>query len=133
MASAKGLAAGEMILKLSTDHEINFDNPGGVLIPRTISAVTSVRTRAKLAIVVEKDTVFQKLLEENCPGRLSCILITGKGYPDVTTRMLVKILAEKVELPVYVLVDADPYGVEIMCTYKWVDVKIAILIREHHH
>lgn len=111
--------AGELTLALADDRIIDCTVPGGALIPHLASNyVISARSRAKLVLIVEKDAVFQKLLEDDCTSSLNCILVTGKGYPDVATRMLVKLLSEKLELPVYIIVDADPFGVDIMCVYR---------------
>ena len=48
---------------------------------------------AKLILVVEKDTVFQRLMQEfNSPEvnsvtlREDILLVTGKGVPDFSTR-----------------------------------------------
>lgn len=118
LPTSKGLAAGELILTLIDNRVIDFTVPGGALIPHIASNVISIRTTASMVLVVEKDAVFQKLLEDDCIPLLNCILVTGKGYPDVATRMLVKLLSEKMELPTYVVVDADPFGVDIMCVYR---------------
>ncbi|XP_053998774.1 meiotic recombination protein W68 [Hylaeus anthracinus] len=119
LPTSKGLAAGELTLTLTNNRIVDCTVPGGALIPFMASNVVSVRTRAKMVLIVEKDAVFQKLLEDDCPTLLNCILVTGKGYPDVATRMLVKLLSEKMELPVYIIVDADPFGVDIMCVYRF--------------
>ena len=119
LATSKGLAAGDLSLIMNDTEKVDFTSSGGgVLIPQTIGDVTTIRTTAYFVIVVEKDTIFQTLLMDKCPERLNCILITGKGFPDVATRRLIKLLAEKAQLPVYILVDADPYGIEIFFTYK---------------
>ncbi|XP_016284208.1 meiotic recombination protein SPO11 isoform X3 [Monodelphis domestica] len=44
---------------------------------------------------------------------------TGKGVPDLNTRLLVKKLWDTFHLPIFTLVDADPHGIEIMCIYKY--------------
>ncbi|XP_076758419.1 meiotic W68 [Xylocopa sonorina] len=119
LATSKGLVAGELMLTLINDRVIDCTIPGGVLIPYIASNVTSICARAKMILIVEKDAIFQKLLEDDCTSSLNCILVTGKGYPDVATRMLVKLLSEKLELPIYIIVDADPYGVDIMCVYRF--------------
>ncbi|KAI4481968.1 hypothetical protein M0804_008987 [Polistes exclamans] len=119
IGSSKGLAAGDLTLYFTDNQIIDCRVPGGVLIPQIISNVISIRTNGKFVLVVEKDTIFQKLLEENITKLLNCILITGKGYPDIATRMLIKLLSEKVNLPIYILVDADPFGVDIMCVYRF--------------
>ncbi|KAJ1980416.1 endodeoxyribonuclease [Dimargaris xerosporica] len=50
-----------------------------------------------------------------------CLIVTGKGYPDVSTRRFLHKLAEVVgpQCPMYCLVDGDPSGLEILCTYKF--------------
>ncbi|KAH8083802.1 Spo11/DNA topoisomerase VI subunit A [Cristinia sonorae] len=49
------------------------------------------------------------------------IIITGKGYPDVATRQLVCTLADNLPASVSImaLVDADPYGIDILSVYKY--------------
>ncbi|KAK2584447.1 hypothetical protein KPH14_006827 [Odynerus spinipes] len=117
--SSKGLISGDITLYFEGDQIIDCTVPGGALIPQIIPNIVSVRTRATFVLVVEKDAMFQILLEDNITEALNCILITGKGYPDVATRMLVKLLSEKPDLPVYIVVDADPFGMDIMCVYRF--------------
>ncbi|KAF9462276.1 Spo11/DNA topoisomerase VI subunit A [Collybia nuda] len=76
-------------------------------------------------LIVEKDAVFQTLCRLNLvnnhslPGR--GIIITGKGYPDVATRHLVKSLADALpmRIPIVALVDGDPHGLDILSVYKY--------------
>lgn len=100
------------------NQTIDCNVPGGALIPQIISNIISIRAKAKFVLIVEKDSIFQKLLEENTAELLNCILITGKGYPDVGTRMLIKLLSETLNIPIYIIVDADPFGLDIMCVYR---------------
>ena len=53
-----------------------------------------------------------------CLARRCCYL-QGKGFPDVSTRLLVRLLWKSLGVPVFVLVDADPHGIEIMCVYRF--------------
>nr|XP_033818651.1 meiotic recombination protein SPO11 isoform X2 [Geotrypetes seraphini] len=50
----------------------------------------------------------------NCAGNAM-----GKGVPDLNTRLLVRKLWDTFHIPIFTLVDADPYGIEIMCIYKY--------------
>ncbi|KAI4504858.1 hypothetical protein M0802_000408 [Mischocyttarus mexicanus] len=125
IGSSKGLVAGDLTLYFKDNQIIDCRVPGGVLIPQLISNIKSIRVKGKFVLVVEKDTIFQKLLEENVTKLLNCILITGKGYPDIATRMLIKLLSEKVNLPIYIVVDADPFGVDIMCVYRFGSSKLS--------
>ncbi|XP_078508114.1 meiotic recombination protein SPO11 isoform X11 [Lissotriton helveticus] len=44
---------------------------------------------------------------------------TGKGVPDLNTRLLIRKLWDTFHIPIFTLVDADPHGIEIMCIYKY--------------
>ncbi|KAH8096047.1 hypothetical protein JL720_3394 [Aureococcus anophagefferens] len=46
-----------------------------------------------------------------------CILITGKGQPDVATRMFLSRLKAELKIPVLAFVDSDPYGLKILSVY----------------
>ncbi|KAH0534302.1 hypothetical protein KQX54_002824 [Cotesia glomerata] len=122
IAAAKGLVAGNLKLMFENEEKIDCDAVGGCLVPQIMAnhmgQLVAIETEAKVIIVVEKEAVFNKLLSEGCPKKLDAILITGKGYPDTATRIFVKMLVDKLELPVFVLVDCNPHGFEIMSTYK---------------
>jgi len=43
----------------------------------------------------------------------------GKGFPDINTRLFVKKLSCTLNIPILALVDANPFGIEIMCVYRF--------------
>ncbi len=46
--------------------------------------MSSVRSEARFVLVVEKDATFQKLLDEGALARMQpCVIVTGKGVPDL--------------------------------------------------
>lgn len=45
--------------------------------------------------------------------------LQGKGFPDINTRMLINKLNKNLKLPILALVDADPFGIAIMCVYRF--------------
>lgn len=48
------------------------------------------------------------------------VLITGCGYPDVQTRVLLSRIARDLpRIPIYGVADWDPHGMEIMATYTF--------------
>ncbi|XP_058801823.1 meiotic recombination protein W68 [Phymastichus coffea] len=116
--TSKGLIAGDLSLYIE-DVVKDYAPQSCQAVPDVIPNVTRVRTSAEYVLVVEKDSAFQRLLAEGCPAFNKCIMITAKGYPDIPSRMIVSLLSEKAALPVYALVDADPYGFEIMCVYRF--------------
>ena len=62
---------------------------GGETIPSNIEDIHSIRTDAKIILIVEKDAVFQTLLQDSSLKLHNIIFITGKGVPDLNTRQLV--------------------------------------------
>jgi meiotic recombination protein SPO11 len=73
-------------------------------------------------LVIEKEATFSKLLslKSSDAGYAfldNYILVTGKGYPDVSTRLLLKLLSQS--LAIFCLIDGDPHGFQIYLTYKY--------------
>uniref|UniRef100_T1J6U8 DNA topoisomerase (ATP-hydrolyzing) n=1 Tax=Strigamia maritima TaxID=126957 RepID=T1J6U8_STRMM len=121
VATAKGLVSGD--LKFYDGGKGNFVNCAdisqGFLIPSDTEHFSSLQSNARFVLIVEKDAIFNKLLGTDLAARLKCILITGKGFPDLNTRQLVAKIWIDLKLPILVLVDGDPYGIEIMCVYRF--------------
>lgn len=54
------------VLQLKVTHEGCFTTVIlGVLIPQNVDSIVRFETKAEFVIVVEKDTIFQKLLDED--------------------------------------------------------------------
>ena len=122
VATSKGLVVGD--LSFLNSEEITVDcnlAVGGLNIPQDVPELANLHSEAKLVLVIEKDAIFQRLLDEGIlSGRLpSLIMITGKGVPDLATRQLVYRLATELLLPVMLLTDCDPYGMDIGLMYKF--------------
>ncbi|CAG8462382.1 9350_t:CDS:10 [Ambispora gerdemannii] len=149
-ASAKGLIAGplKILQKDGTVLDCLPLNYQGVLIP-TLELIDNILSSIILSLfisyllILNKNEIqlepraefatFQYILSSHRLDELPpCIMITGKGYPDVATRHLVKLLADQKisntsqsstntqnEFPILGLFDNDPYGVEIFFVYKF--------------
>ncbi|KAJ7163551.1 topoisomerase acting in meiosis [Mycena crocata] len=126
-ATSKGLVCGSgLTIHLVSGEEVHANDTEGALIPvgEDIAGFT-MGEDVEWVLIVEKDAVFQTLCRlrltdhEALSGR--GIMITGKGYPDVATRQLVTSLAEGLpkRIPILGLVDGDPYGLDILATYKY--------------
>ncbi|KAK4365423.1 hypothetical protein RND71_016781 [Anisodus tanguticus] len=75
----------------------------------------SMETDARYIIMVEK-----RLAEDRVFNQIPCILITAKGFPDIATRFLLHRLCRTFpNLPVLGLVDWNPAGLAILCTFKF--------------
>nr|XP_013046104.1 meiotic recombination protein SPO11 isoform X2 [Anser cygnoides] len=102
-----------------------------VTVPSNVQGIKNLNSHAKFILIVEKDATFQRLLDDDFCIKLSpCIMITGRGIPDLNTRLLVRKLWDTFQIPVFTLMDADPHGVEIMCIYKYGSVSMSF---EAHH
>ncbi|WOL02563.1 meiotic recombination protein SPO11-1 [Canna indica] len=94
-------------------------------VPVSLEEVEDIVSVAKYILVVEKESVFQRLANDKFCERNHCIIITGRGYPDVSTRRFLSHLVEKLCLPVYCLVDCDPYGFDILTIYRFGSMQMA--------
>ncbi|XP_056699370.1 meiotic recombination protein SPO11-1 isoform X3 [Spinacia oleracea] len=94
-------------------------------VPVQVEDVQDILSFAEYILVVEKESVFQRLANDKFCSLNRCIVITGRGYPDVPTRRFLRLLAEKLHIPVYCLVDSDPYGFDILATYRFGSLEMA--------
>src|SRR5881628_528874 len=58
-------------------------------------------------------------------GTYNCVLLTGNGQPPRGVRRLARRLHEEKRLPVYVLVDNDPWGYYIYSVIKQGSINLA--------
>uniref|UniRef100_A0A669C1C5 DNA topoisomerase (ATP-hydrolyzing) n=1 Tax=Oreochromis niloticus TaxID=8128 RepID=A0A669C1C5_ORENI len=116
LATSKGLISGDLC----------YMEEDGTRIDCNSSSTVNIVSSAKFVMIIEKDATFQRLLDDDFCTKLSpCIIITGKGVPDVNSRLMVKRLWDELHIPIFALVDADPHGIEIMCIYKYGSVAMS--------
>ncbi|KAH9484960.1 Meiotic recombination protein SPO11 [Psilocybe cubensis] len=126
-SSSKGLVCGSGLrITLITGEVIVCHDSEGSLIPHGEDIETfGLDEDVTWILVVEKEAIFQTLCRLQLPSHESMpgkgIIITGKGYPDVATRHLVKSLADALSkrIPILALMDADPFGLDILSVYKF--------------
>ncbi|KAK4849828.1 hypothetical protein QYF36_001238 [Acer negundo] len=94
-------------------------------IPVLVEEVKDIVSVARYILLVEKESVFQRLANDQFCTRNRCIVITGRGYPDIPTRRFLRLLIETLCLPTYCLVDCDPYGFDILSTYRFGSMQMA--------
>ncbi|CAN6470625.1 unnamed protein product [Victoria cruziana] len=97
----------------------------GYPIPVRVEKVENIISTASYILVVEKETVFQRLADDKFCQSNRCIVLTGRGYPDLSTRRFLRLLIDELHLPAYCLVDCDPYGFEILMTYRFGSMQMA--------
>jgi len=119
VAAAKGVCIGPLKLREGKDRiDCNALGRGGWSVSPFIDDVEIVSCDADYVLVVEKDAALIRLIEEDFHKRNNCLLITGKGQPDIATRRLLRRLHKEQKLPVYILTDSDSYGMQICSSYK---------------
>ncbi|KAL3118147.1 hypothetical protein niasHT_001921 [Heterodera trifolii] len=123
---SRGFAIGNLRLFDGMDDDVVVDfRSSPVALVESLCHFNLVHSDAQFLLVVEKDAIFQRLIDEQFTHKFPrSILITGRGYPDFCTRQFLHWLS--IQLPMLVLVDADPYGVEIFLTYKYGSSRSAI-------
>src|SRR5258705_6558977 len=80
---------------------------------------------ADFLLLVEKGTQWNRLSEDKFWRRYNCVLLTGNGQPPRGVRRLARRLHEEKKLPVYVLVDNDPWGYYIYSVIKQGSINLA--------
>ncbi|NWH70184.1 SPO11 protein, partial [Piaya cayana] len=130
LSTTKGLVAGDLSYTEEDGTKVNCTCSATVCIINHLNRKDLI-SHARFMLIVEKDATFQRLLDDDFCNKLSpCIMITGKGVPDLNTRLLVRKLWDTFQIPIFTLVDADPHGVEIMCIYKYGSLSMSF---EAHH
>lgn len=116
-ASSRGYIFGQLTDGRSAALDAASHAPVGILGNPDSILQMSLTSSAVAILVVEKDAVFQRLIDEGLHQRLSIILITGCGFPDISTRVMLWKCAHDLSIPVLGLYDFNPSGLAIHITY----------------
>lgn len=122
-ASPKGWCCGSLELydKATGGFMWNgqFLDVHGMPITMSLLQANVQSTGARCILVIEKEGVYTRLSEDKLFEQYPCILITGKGFPDIATRQWVQHLHRTLKIPVYGLCDCNPYGISVLHTYHY--------------
>lgn len=80
---------------------------------------------AKFVLHVEKDTVWQRFNEDRFWEQHNCILTEGSGQPTRGVRRMLHRLNKEHNLPIYCLLDCDPWGHYIYSVIKQGSISLA--------
>jgi DNA topoisomerase-6 subunit A len=83
---------------------------GAYSIPISIEHL-QFETDAQFILAIETAGMFQRLVKHNYWKKARCILISMGGVPTRACRRFIRRLGDEKNLPVYVFVDCDPYGI----------------------
>jgi len=100
---------------------------GGYSIPSIVEQdiVQFKKNTAKFILHVEKDTVWRRFNEDKFWRKHNCILTHGGGQPPRGVRRMLHRLHHELKLPVYCLLDNDPWGYYIYSVIKQGSINLA--------
>jgi DNA topoisomerase VI subunit A len=129
-AKAAGSMVGNIVLVDSGDTiDCARMGSGGYAIPSIVEPDVIVldpkKCDAKFILHVEKDTVWQRFNEDKFWRKHNCILTHGGGQPPRGVRRMLHRLHNELKLPVYCVLDNDPWGYYIYSVIKQGSINLA--------
>ena len=100
---------------------------GGYGIPSIVEpdVIQFSKCDAEFVLHVEKDTVWQRFNEDKFWQKHKCILTHGGGQPPRGVRRMLNRLHNELKLPIYCLLDNDPWGYYIYSVIKQGSINLA--------
>jgi DNA topoisomerase-6 subunit A len=122
------IEVGNIIVEDSGDEiDCSRMGSGGYAIPSIVEpdVMKFLKCDADFILHVEKDTVWRRFNEDKFWKIHNCILTHGNGQPPRGVRRLLFRLNKELELPVYCLLDNDPWGYYIYSVIKQGSINLA--------
>ncbi len=129
-AEPKGRLAGDMVItdrvrdKVDT-IDLGHMGSGGWAVPSIVEQIEFKDVGAEYVLVAEKNALFDRLNEDDYWKKNKCIIMTTAGQSARGARRFLQRLSDELNLPVYILTDADPYGWYIYSTMKYGSMALA--------
>ncbi|MCH8316099.1 MAG: DNA topoisomerase IV subunit A [Planctomycetes bacterium] len=127
-ARKAGTIAGNITLIDSGDEiDCRRMGSGGYSIPSICepNIIQFKKCEAKFVLHVEKNTIWSRFNEDRFWQTHNCILTEGGGQPPRGVRRLLRRLHEELGLPIYCLLDCDPWGHYIYSVIKQGSINLA--------
>jgi DNA topoisomerase-6 subunit A len=127
-AAKKGSMVGPMVI-VDAGDTINLGRlgSGGWSVPSITEehVIKFKNSEAEYILLVEKEAVWNRLNEDKFWKKNKCILITGNGQATRGVRRLLQRMHKELGIPLYVLVDNDPWGLYIYSVIKQGSISLA--------
>jgi DNA topoisomerase-6 subunit A len=127
-AEPKGALAGPVVI-VDGENELDASRMGaaGYPIPSIVEPdrVKIKKCEAKFILHVEKGTVWQRFNEDRFWKKHQCIVSHGAGQPSRGVRRMLHRLHYEHKLPVFCLLDNDPWGYYIYSVIKQGSINLA--------
>ena len=118
VAAPKGTCVGRLRIRDRSDIiDLEGLGSGGWTISPMLDNIEIIESDAEFILVIEKDAAMMRLAEARFWKKYPCILLTAQGVGNVAVRMFLKRLSKELNLPIFSLVDSDPYGHYIHSVY----------------
>ncbi len=127
-AKKKGTLVGNITVEDNGDViDCRRMGTGGYAIPSIVEpdVIKFGKCEAKFVLHVEKDTVWNRFNEDRFWEKHNCILTEGGGQPPRGVRRLLQRLHNDLGLPIYCLLDNDPWGYYIYSVIKTGSINLA--------
>ena len=127
-ASNRGSMVGNITLVDNGDEiDCSRMGSGGYAIPSIVEPeiMQFVECTADFILHVEKDTVWRRFNEDKFWKEHNCILTHGNGQPPRGVRRLLHRMHNELKLPVFCLLDNDPWGYYIYSVMKQGSINLA--------
>ncbi|MCP4758492.1 MAG: DNA topoisomerase IV subunit A [Planctomycetes bacterium] len=127
-AKKRGTMVGNITVEDNGDEiDCRRMGTGGYAIPSICepSVIRFKKCDAKFVLHVEKDTVWSRFNEDRFWETHNCILTEGSGQPPRGVRRLLHRLNKELGLPIYCLLDCDPWGHYIYSVIKQGSINLA--------
>jgi DNA topoisomerase VI subunit A len=127
-ASNKGSMVGPLTIVDAGDTiDLRRMGSGGWSVPSIVedNVIQFRKCEAQFVLLVEKDAVWRRLNEDRYWVKNKCIVLHGQGMAPRGVRRLLYRMNKELKLPVYVLVDNDPWGFYIYSVVKQGSINLA--------
>lgn len=127
-ADKRGDMVGNIVISDSGDEiDCSRMGSGGYAIPSIVEpeVIQFVKCDADFVLHVEKGTVWQRFNEDKFWRKHNCILTHGAGQPPRGVRRMLHRLNHELGLPIYCVLDNDPWGYYIYSVIKQGSINLA--------
>jgi DNA topoisomerase-6 subunit A len=127
-ANRKGSMVGPMVINDGGDEiDLSRMGTGGWAIPSICEphVIRFLRSDAEYVLFVEKEAIFSRFNEDKFWKKNKCVLMTSGGQATRGARRLLQRLATELKIPIYVIVDNDPWGLYIYSVLRQGSISLA--------
>ncbi len=125
-ADSSGILFGKLVIEDMGDRiDCSKLGKSGLAIPSIVDDYKFLECKADYVLVVETKAMVDRLVEEKYHLKNNAILVGLGGQAARGARRLVKLLNERLKLPVYVFTDGDPWGYYIYSVVKTGSMNLA--------